>query len=365
MAALTDEAVPSPAGADEEEEQTPEQRLAYLRAHGVQVELSPSEQRAAAAAAAAAPPPAADGPWSEVKYVRIPCDGSQPYEELVARFPSAELPAGDSLPELVKPRFSGAGQGLNEATLAEHARRQFGDDAAGVNPKAMRQATIDGSVETFALARPADANRFEGVYIYLDEVGVLKQLPLNTRGSALAAACGHQGVQLHGDLFVGRVATKPAPMRNKDFTVADLDSESPWLKAAPGENYQYNMALQEMQDQLNVTGNVQHVNTGRKNGELPSGEAEDGLYSWNQTSDEVEVSVASLAGLRGRDVAVTISRVGLVVKRKADAADLFALELFADVHTDDSTWTIGGDGLVVTMEKAREHTWPQLTKVAS
>lgn len=51
-----------------------------------------------------------------------------------------------------------------------HARQQLGASAAHVTPKALREATLDGSVETFALARPGESNKFVGVYIYLDEV---------------------------------------------------------------------------------------------------------------------------------------------------------------------------------------------------
>lgn len=38
-----------------------------------------------------------------------------------------------------------------------------------------------------------------------------------------------------------------------------MDSSSPWIKAAPAENYQYNVAMQEMQGALSTQGNVQQV----------------------------------------------------------------------------------------------------------
>ena len=53
-----------------------------------------------------------------------------------------------------------------------------------------------------------------------------------------------------GDLFIGRVSTRATPMRNEDFTVADMDSGSEWLKLAPSENYQYGIAMKEMEGSL-------------------------------------------------------------------------------------------------------------------
>jgi hypothetical protein len=54
------------------------------------------------------------------------------------------------------------------------------------------------------------------------------------------------GVSFFGDLFVGRVATNPAPMRNADFVLKDLDSDSNWIKTAPAENYQYSLGMKEV-----------------------------------------------------------------------------------------------------------------------
>ena len=123
-------------------------------------------------------------------------------------------PSGDLIPDVAKKHFGDRSRGINEDILRQHAVSQLGEAAANVTPRALTEATLDGSTETFALARPGEVNAYMGVYIYLDEVGVLKDLPLNPRGGALAAACGHHGVKFHGDLFVGRVATRGNPMHN-------------------------------------------------------------------------------------------------------------------------------------------------------
>lgn len=130
---------------------------------------------------------------------------------------------------------------------------------------ALSSVTSAGSVETFPLVRPSSTNKFEGVYIYLDEVGMLKhvsssitfrlgrtnseneQLPSNSRASKLAAQCGYSPAPnceymipnlrwvvvlaltprnltrtaVYGDVFVGRVKSRPA-MRNVDIDTEDI-----------------------------------------------------------------------------------------------------------------------------------------------
>jgi hypothetical protein len=169
---------------------------------------------------------------------------------------------------------------VSEDRLGEHARSTLGDQAGAVSSHAFAAATAFGSVETFALVRPAKVNGYAGVYVYLDEVtrgggsaegkakgfllhatavcttslydeaishdlggaqiGALKELPLNPRASALARACGHAAsCVFYGDVFVGRVCAAPgAPMRNGDFSLRDLDSSNAWVQTAAAENYQ-------------------------------------------------------------------------------------------------------------------------------
>jgi hypothetical protein len=59
---------------------------------------------------------------------------------------------------------------VSDERLGEHARATLGEQASAVSSHAFAEATAHGSVETFALVRPAAANDHAGVYIYLDEV---------------------------------------------------------------------------------------------------------------------------------------------------------------------------------------------------
>jgi len=42
----------------------------------------------------------------------------------------------------------------------------------------------------------------------------------------------------YGDVFAGRVCTVPAPMRNGDFKLEDMNSSNAWIKTAAAENFQ-------------------------------------------------------------------------------------------------------------------------------
>ena len=87
------------------------------------------------------------------------------------------------------------------------------------------------------MVHPADTNNYEGVYIYLDEVGLLKKLPHNTRASQFAIACGyHPPPNFYGDVFIGRVKTRPI-IHNVGFVAGvDTDRNAIWMQRAISEN---------------------------------------------------------------------------------------------------------------------------------
>ena len=60
--------------------------------------------------------------------------------------------------------------------------KRFTDDVRKRNPCfAQLTITVGGSCETFALVSPCPSNKHTGVNIYLDEVSMIKNLPLNPR----------------------------------------------------------------------------------------------------------------------------------------------------------------------------------------
>ena len=127
------------------------------------------------------------------------------------------------------------------------------------------------------------------------------------------------------------------------------------------------MAMEEMNRQITDQNNTQTMVSGlgsRGGGEMPSGGGgEDEPFSWTQTEEDMEVTVALPENTRAKDISVSIKRNSIEVKAKAGGAVLFeAPRLFQDIHPDESTWTVGSDGLVLTLEKSRPGTWMELTR---
>mgnify|MGYP005857209465 CR=1 FL=1 len=111
----------------------------------------------------------------------------------------------------------------------------------------MNAVAAQGSVETFPLVHPADTNNYMGVYIYLDEVGLLKKLPPNARATSIAVACGYSPPpKFYGDVFIGRVQTKPH-LTNIDFAAGkDTDSNAAWMQRAVAENFAWQQELNKV-----------------------------------------------------------------------------------------------------------------------
>lgn len=123
-----------------------------------------------------------------IRFVYLPHDTSKPISEVTLPTPVIKAlgPSGDILPTFVKSYFAD-GKMIDEHLFQEQAGKQnlIGggtDQPIKVSSQAMMNATSAGSVETFPLVRPSSTNKHQGVYIYLDEVGMLKNLPLNFRG---------------------------------------------------------------------------------------------------------------------------------------------------------------------------------------
>ena len=182
---------------------------------------------------------------STFKYLRVPADDTASVEELEAPLNSS---GGDQLPAMLASAFVGGGA-VDEKTAMEEAVRQLGDDeAAGISRERILNATAnqEGRTETFALVHPAKTNGYRGVYLYLDEVGKLKNKTANARVLELAERCGFDTTQhsFHGDAFIGAVRTEPQPMRNVDFTENELAPDAPWVVSAPHENRAYAIEMQ-------------------------------------------------------------------------------------------------------------------------
>ena len=169
-------------------------------------------------------------------YVRIPADSSADVEELDGE---ALGYAGDALPDhLARTRFASTG-----APAASSYSGPQADQTARV-----LAAASEGRSETFALVHPSSSNGSRGVYLYLDEVGKLKNAPPNARATQLAKRCGLEvDGDFHGDAFVGAVSVQPRTT-NVSFTANELEPAAPWLVNAPQENAAYAVTMRQFRD---------------------------------------------------------------------------------------------------------------------
>ena len=337
-----------------------EERIAYLRERGVEIEFPEDRQRG--------PPDAAAGINTvKVKVVKIPCNVAEPLSELqipVSRdhdgAAGAGAKVGDQLLTILRVFFksktyeaAAVVDGLKKTTPT--LLSSGGGGAAAVSDGTLRDLATQGNVETFALSRPTPASGHCGVALYLDEVGQLKQLPANPRAVAIAALCGYDNVPLVGDMFIARTrvlpGTTPPPssssssslstrLEHVDFGMEDLDSGAAWMRQAKTDNY----------DAAAAVGRVSLEGGGESASGWPKGAATDRggrPYTWRETPDGVSVEVALPLppGTTAKDVVVTFRSRSLAVKTKRDGAVLLQIdELAQPCDPDDCTWTLTGDG---------------------
>jgi hypothetical protein len=264
---------------------------------------------------------------------------------------------GDYLVDYLRTEFSAGSDKVDVSLLQQQAQQTLAaspDTPTTVSDSTLRQVAQSASVETFALVHPTPSNQFTSIQIYLDEVGMLKRLPLNSRAMAYAERAGFvPPPQFFGDVFLGRVQKKPA-ITNQSFQLGvDTASDAPWLSRATMENLEYQTAMNEM--------------TGRKDARQAAVAGSDGQakqedgFQWTQTEEEIEVTIPLSAGTKSSSVQVKFRPRHLSV-HVDKLPKLAETRLFEQVDVDGCTWTIDRDksSLVITMEKADAALWPRL-----
>ena len=317
---------------------------------------------------------------TSVKYVCIPCDGDAPLRELVLEIPPPKAGSAaaanahrrvDWLLAACKPHFSGGS--VDPRQVERQYKQQLSQymDTSGVGAGLDMSMFETGKVETFPLTRGREA----AVTLYLDEVGVLKNLPRNVRATSLAGHCGHANTPLHGDIYVGRTTTAADGARTHvDFTLADVDSGAAWCKDAARATFEAQQAQAAMHAQMG--DQFQRINVGEDAAGGGTGEGGKGGvhgghgdgYTWTQTREELEIAVPVPAGTRARDVKVTfgVKRCKVALKGLKDGAPVVDGALSAKVRPDECTWTLqdaaDGDGrvLAVTLDKLSPRVWTRL-----
>ncbi|KAL3774701.1 hypothetical protein ACHAW5_003773 [Stephanodiscus triporus] len=322
-----------------------------------------------------------------IKFVYIPHDDSRPVSTLTLprRLADALGPTsgggGDVIPIYVRSYFAD-GASIDVNLFEEQARKQNHHSLLGgteqlrldgIKSSSLDDVAAKGSVETFPLVRPSTTNHHVGEYVYLDEVGMLKNLPINKRASSLALRCGYNPPpNFYGDVFVGRISSVPH-VHNVDITREDvLDANREWIVRAPGENIAWQKMVDDVTgregmcqpDHAGTEGVAVHVNGG--------GDDEDGgggcSYSWTQNEEEVEITVSlnRLGGGGKMEMAMDKSSIDVVfrpqkISVKRDGELILDVQSYSRLDVNGCTWTLDEGGLVITCEKASEgEIWPRL-----
>jgi hypothetical protein len=312
-----------------------------------------------------------------ISFVCIPHDDSQPLRTLhcpqLQQQTDDEPFVGDALPNFCKPYFAG-GPAIDANLLKEQATKQFalsssssptgGDTnesnsvSSKITTAAMNAVAAQGSVETFPLVRPADTNQYTGVYIYLDEMGLLKKLPLNRRASSIAQACGyHPPPNFYGTVFVGRVQTKPT-LHNVPFDVTDCSAGAEWMLRAVSEN------LAWQQEMNKITGKSSQLKQQLQPGQLGTDgkAAVEESFEWTQDEEEVEIVVDANEMMMNnkKDIQLSFHPKSIRISYQKNLK-LTIGPLYGSIDVDGCTWTLDKNKLIITCEKSKNgEIWPRI-----
>ncbi len=177
----------------------------------------------------------------------------------------------------------------------------------------------------------------------------MKHLLPNRRAAALANTCGFNDVPLVGDMFVGRLGSNSTgQLSNIDFTLDEVDSNAVWLKDIQRLNYDHGVS----------TGRVAMEGSEEANrGPTTSGEDAVRGFRWNETNELMEVCVtfpSDIAKVVSKDVKIKFGSKSLLVQVSNGGVINVLLDvplLAGAVRPDDSTWSISGRDLEISMEK--------------
>ena len=139
--------------------------------------------------------------------------------------PSAAHPAQDHFQAHV-PSKSAAQLKAQRAQLMQTLPQ-----GAGVDDKLLDVATSLRLVENISLLSNSRDNGFEGVNMYVDDEGSIRDAPRNLRATEIAHCCGKQ-IDVKGDAFLARVMDNGDDFARLDLTLGEVSSSAGWVAAA-------------------------------------------------------------------------------------------------------------------------------------
>lgn len=300
------------------------------------------------------------------KYVFVPADPNEAMEELEYVKDVSTL-EDDCFRGFIEKYYAGQGQSVDKGVLLKQLQERTGVNLeekvakSEMPEEAMARLLSSTSVEIFPVMLPTKTTEFEAVSVYLDDKGVAKELPENSRISGIVQACGYPGQTFRGDCFIGRVFDdNEDEWRRTDFPITDCNSDAAWIETT--KKQRSNRSSSDMSSMASKMGvnNPAHINPGMLGDTEAKGETEQ--YKWNQAEDEVEITFKK-DGISKADkgaVKVAFSRQKLKVEFKGEV--LLEGGLYGTTQVDECTWTLSDGVLQVNLSKAGEGSWPTLLK---
>ena len=300
----------------------------------------------------------ADQLQETLTYVVIPADSSQPLQECSV----TTKPHPEALLEHIKPMFASGSDQVDVSLLQQQSNgaatnlfaSSTGDALPQVSHDVLQQVAKEAHVETFTLVHPTLSNQKTSVVMYLDEVGMLKRLPLNKRASDYAARAGYNPPpQFYGTVILSRFQYSTSRVDGTavkhvlNFTMDDASPHATWLMQAAQDNLQhqqqFNQATGAKLEQAAIQGTDGTV-------------AVEQDYTWTQTEEELELRIVSDEPVTKKDVKIQFAPQMLQVHKPK----VVSIALFERVDVESCTWTIDKNELVISMEKQEAAFWPRI-----
>ena len=148
----------------------------------------------------------------------------------------------------------------------------------------------------------------------------------------------------------------------KDFALGELDSAAPWVSQAKEAHAKRASNLAKVEELAGLNGaTVVNGDDVDMAGDALVGGGSEELFSWDQTKEDVIVTVKCPLETKGKDVACKIAKQKLyldvaTVEKPADKqGPIIDGELFQECVADESAWTLetesGYKNVVVTLTK--------------
>ena len=172
------------------------------------------------------------------RYVFVPWDETQAMEERVMVIPVGQ--EMECLLDTLRAHFRTAGardgaHARDEAKQKEILRAQLegnvGDGRGPLSDDLMAAAMSMQMAQPVPLLPGSKKTGFVHVNMYVDDRGISKGLPTNTRASMLSAEAGSPQ-QVLGDAFIARIFDDDDGFKRLDFTLDECSSDAAWMKKA-------------------------------------------------------------------------------------------------------------------------------------